>query len=523
MKAHLLFADRDTGLSVTFTPRAGFSVSGPALPQGAGDLVADLEIETMLGAMANGDELLFEIANYTLLSSLADPSEVAYRQEILKDCLAYPAVAREIYAITLAAIVREQGIYRPYGEHPSGVLRRSVEVLGIFVDLLKRLRQIADLNAGTMKSKGMRALFSMLSEDLTDDYFNAIDEHLERLKFKGGVEVSARLGKGNRGTGYVLRRPVRNAKRSWRERIGLSPQSTYSFQLAPRDEAGSRFLSELNDRGQDLAANSLAQSTDHILGFFRMLCIEIGFYASCLNLYDHLTAKGEPTCMPRPHPSTQATLGFRGIYDVCLALRSEHRLVGNDANADAKTLVMITGANSGGKSTLLRAIGLAQLMMQCGMFVGAEAFSASVAAGVFTHFVRQEDETMASGKLDEDLARMSLLADSIGHHSMVLFNESFGATNEREGSEIACQIVEALIESGVKVLFVTHQFTLASTLYSRRLEQALFLRAERAKGGHRSFKLAEGGPLPTSFGEDLYHRIGGFNSVCSATRPVVDA
>ncbi len=52
-------------------------------------------------------------------------------------------------------------------------------------------------------------------------------------------------------------------------------------------------------------------------------------------------------------------------------LRTDHRIVGNDLDGDKKDLVVITGANQGGKSTFLRSIGLAQLMMQCGMFVPA--------------------------------------------------------------------------------------------------------------------------------------------------------
>ena len=53
---------------------------------------------------------------------------------------------------------------------------------------------------------------------------------------------------------------------------------------------------------------------------------------------------------------------------------------------------------------------------------------------------------MKSGKLDEELSRMSAIVDHITSHPMILFNESFAATNEREGSEIARQIVSALLE-----------------------------------------------------------------------------
>jgi DNA mismatch repair ATPase MutS len=185
----------------------------------------------------------------------------------------------------------------------------------------------------------------------------------------------------------------------------------------------------------------------------------------------------------------------------------EGRVVGNEIAANGKRLVVITGANRGGKSTFLRALGLAQLMMQCGMFVPAESFRAGVSSGVFTHFKREEDATMESGKLDEELRRMSTIVDRIKPDSVILLNESFASTNEREGSEIARQIIRALLESGVRVFCVTHLFDLAQSLYRAHGSGAVFLRAERLPDGRRTFRLIEGEPLATSYGEDLYARI----------------
>ena len=148
-------------------------------------------------------------------------------------------------------------------------------------------------------------------------------------------------------------------------------------------------------------------------------------------------------------------------------------------------------------------------MTQCGMFVGAESLRVNVCDGVFTHYKREEDETMESGKLDEELARMNEIANHISAGCMLLCNESFAATNEREGSQIAREVVTALLDEGVKVLFVTHMFDLADGFYRRGLDSALFLRAERGTDGARPFKLSEGEPLPTSYGEDSYRKIFG--------------
>lgn len=170
---------------------------------------------------------------------------------------------------------------------------------------------------------------------------------------------------------------------------------------------------------------------------------------------------------------------------------------------------MITGADQGGKSTFLRSVGLAQLMTQCGMFVGANSYRAAVCDGLFTHFKREEDVTMSGGKLDEELKRASEIADQVTPTSLLLFNESFAATNEREGAEIAQAIIRALLDLGAKVVFVTHSYELARSFHDRRMPNALFLRAERQPDGKRTFRQIEGEPLPTSYGADLYAQVFG--------------
>jgi DNA mismatch repair ATPase MutS len=289
--------------------------------------------------------------------------------------------------------------------------------------------------------------------------------------------------------------------------VFLQKPAGFTFQLHPRDENGAKALSELQARGTSLVANAVAQSAEHILNFLSMLKTELAFYIGCLNLRARLTQIGEPICFPKPAPAPDRQHSFHGLYDVCLALSMKRKVMGNDVRADDKKLVIITGANQGGKSTFLRSIGLAQLMMQSGMFVPADSFCANICDRLFTHYKREEDVSMKSGKFDEELSRMNEIVDHITPNSIVLFNESFAATNEREGSEIARQIVTALVEKQVKVFFVSHLYDFARGFYDEGLDSAIFLRAERQSDGTRTFKLIEGEPLDTSYGEDLYRRI----------------
>ena len=56
---------------------------------------------------------------------------------------------------------------------------------------------------------------------------------------------------------------------------------------------------------------------------------------------------------------------------------------------------------------------------------------------------------------------------------------------------------------------MSHQYALTHGFYERRLSTALFLRADRQPDGRRTFKLVEGEPLSTSFGEDVYREVFG--------------
>jgi DNA mismatch repair ATPase MutS len=472
-------------------------------------LTQDLELNMLFNAMALGDEFLFDVAKKTILSDFGNLHTIHYRQNILKDCLKNPSIVRDIYQVTIECVEnKKKRWYSIFSRYPGAVLMSSVEMLQMFIGLLKKLKNIADEHADKFGSEGFTAFFAMIRRELDDEYFGILQDHLRELKFRNGVLISAELGEGNEGTHYILRKP-NEKKESWMERIFAKRPPVYTFSLHPRDEAGGRFLSELKDRGINLVANALGQSADHVDSFFKMLRIELAFYIGCLNLHESLGQMGGPVCFPLPVAHNERRHSFHGLYDVCLALTMKQKVIGNDVNADNKDLVIITGANQGGKSTFLRSIGLAQLMMQAGMFVPAESFSANVCDRLFTHYKREEDVSMESGKLDEELARMSGIVDNITPNSILLFNESFAATNEREGSEIARQIVSALLEKRVKIFFVTHLYEFSHSLFDKKMKKAIFLRAERGDEGKRTYKLVEGEPLETSYGQDSYIKVFG--------------
>ncbi len=497
MKAHLLFPDRD------FDPKADPPPQWPELAQ-------DLEVDTLLGAMTEGDAFLLDVAARTLMaaSGAGDARVIAYRQAALQDALDHAEQVRALYALVVEAIdSRKKHLFGLglFGRYPSFNLRGAVELLQTFVQYLRRLRQQADALSGSFRSEAFGTLFESLKRDISDDYFDTVQEHLETLRFRHGVLLSSGLGPGNAGSGYVLH-AGNGSRAGWLARLLHQAPPQYTFRLAERDEAGAQALSELVDRGINDVANAMAQATDHVLSFFELLRAELGFYVACLNLQQRLAAI---VCIPTFKPIGALQLRVQGLRDPTLALTLQRAPVGNTLDANGKNLIAVTGANQGGKSTFLRSVGLAQLMLHAGLFVAAESYDGELASGLFSHYKREEDAGMQGGKLDEELDRMSVIADQIRPGALWLSNESFASTNEREGSELLLQGVDALRQRDIKVALVTHLFDAALRLQAQDADRVRMLRAERRDDGSRSFRLEAGDALQTSFGADLYAEVFG--------------
>lgn len=495
MKVFLLYPDRD------FDPLQ-------PLPPLAGDLERDVGLDILFHAMAQGDPFLLQVARQVVLSSQADLEVIAYRQEILKDCIHHAELIRQIYQLPLEFLERKRKQWlwiSPRYSSPGAILGSARQLLEASLDLLRRLRQIADQYGEAFASRGLRRFFRMIREELSDEYLDVVEKHLQRLHFPEGVLLKARLGPGNGWRDFVLCKP--NEAKGWVQRLFVAFSPSYSYTLHPRDDAGARLLGELRDRGLAMVANAVAQAAEHVESFFNVLRWELAFYIGSLNLYERLVALNEPVTFPQPMAAGSHQLSCKGLYNVSLALTMGKRVVGNDVSAPGKSLVLISGPNQGGKTTFLRSIGLAQLMMQSGMFAPAESFSANLCTAVFTHFKREEDATMKSGKFEEELVRMSTIVDHLKPNALLLLNESFAATNEREGSEIAWQIVRALLEKEVKVFYVTHLYEFAHRCYKEQPAKTLFLQAERLADGTRTFRLKEARPIETSYARDLYRKI----------------
>ncbi len=461
-------------------------------------LKADLELNTILDNISKGDKFIRASCLSALFAPLRDLKLVEYRHSVLADAIAHPEVIRALYDLCLEAEKRRKAtIHWMTNYYLSTTYSGAIEYLINFTETLQKLRRQAEANQASFRSEGFTDLFRTLKEELPDSYLEKVRSQLTELNNQDGYLVSARLGGHLQGVDYVLRRREKKL-------LNLDFAKAQTYKLTEKD-AAAEDISARQDRAINQVTNALAQSAEHLSSFFDALRTELGFYMGCLNFMELMKGYGMPTCIPTLTEASGDSRSWEQMYDVALVFTKKSAVGGNDLRAEHKMLYLVTGANQGGKSTFLRSLGQAQLMAQSGMPAAAREFTAPLRGSLYSHFKKEEDRYMKSGKLDEELERMSRIADRIRPGDMLFLNEAFAATNEREGSEIARQVTEALIQNRVEVFSVSHLHAYSTAFKGR--EEVQYLRAERLDDGRRTFHILPGEPLETAFGEDLYKKI----------------
>lgn len=484
-------------------PDADFSLESP-LPETAADLIVDLDLARIFDAMASGDPFVRTVVERAVMLSLDNAKLIQYRQALMQDALSHPDAIRRLYQLASEALDRRKRhfFFGVTTRYPSSILHESADLLMTMTEMLRQLKAEVGRDREAFGSPALTQFAAMLGDELSDEYMATLEQYLRDLKQRDNIVLRARLGQGLQGTDYTLLKPTKSG--SWMDRLLGRGPAHYSFQIPDRDQGGISALSEIRDRGINEVANALAQSAEHVLGFFQQLKTELAFYLGGIHLADQLRERGCPVCLPDFAESDTWRLSFDSLRDVGLVLSTDQPVVGNDSAVQDLSLLVITGANQGGKSTFLRSLGQAQLMFQSGLFVAAEHYGGSIMAGLASHFAREEDASMERGKFAEELERMSRLIGAMRPGAFMLWNESFQSTNEREGSDVAQEITRALVDSGVRIAFVTHLNAYAEAVFQEHRPDCVFLRAERLDDGTRTYRIVPGPPMETSFGVDLY-------------------
>lgn len=485
-------------------PRSPSRTATMARPSGSPDHSPD-------GAADHApDDAAADAFREVLLAPPGGAALATYRADVLADFRTHPELQEELdrlAAETIATARRAGMAASSLTERPTAVGREAVSVLRAVLPLLDAFAEVASARAaGPARSAGVTGLYARLREVLTRERLGALDHALRRLDSPEGTRALAGIGRDGRLAGWVLAAPEGRLSRHWRRPRRTEERTVV---LADRDEAGAATLAELADRAILDAARLLDGAALGVVAFASALAAELAVYRGAARLGETLAAGGSPTC--RADPGNEGdVLRAVGLYDPGLAIRTQRTPVGNDLEATGARLVLVTGANQGGKTTFLRAVGCAKLLASAGFPVPAAHYCAPLAGSVWTHFPRAEDRTGRHGRLDHELRRLAYLVDRMRPGDLLLLNESFASTDEEGAEALAREIIPPLCDAGVRVVFVTHLGDVARSLASDpEFGKVVALSAERRADGERTFRLRPGLPESTSHGADLWRRVVG--------------
>jgi DNA mismatch repair protein MutS len=195
-----------------------------------------------------------------------------------------------------------------------------------------------------------------------------------------------------------------------------------------------------------------------------------------------------------------------GRHPVVERMMPRDQFIPNDVVlTDAARLIVLTGPNMAGKSTILRQIGLIQLMAQVGSFVPANRARLGIVDRLFTRVGASDNLVRGQSTFMVEMAETSAILHTASRRSLVLLDEIGRGTSTYDGVSIAWAVSEHLHDQvGCKTVFATHYHELTqladelphlrnfNVAVREAGEQVLFLHRLQPGGADRSYGIEVG-------------------------------
>lgn len=317
--------------------------------------------------------------------------------------------------------------------------------------------------------------------DFASDRLYSIRSRIRSLNEKIRVKLSEYLSKDARylQDGIVT---IRN------DRYVIPVKAEYKNQVRgfvhDRSQTGATFFIEpeyVLELNNELIALTIDER-EEVEAILRSLSKRIG------NLKDSLFADIEiladiDACLARAEfgyqkKCTKPEINGRGYINI---IKGRHPLLDKDKTVPVSIelgknydFLLLSGANTGGKTVTLKMCGLFSLMAQCGLFVPAsEGSSLAVFDNIFCDIGDSQSIEENLSTFSSHVLNIKNICDGVTVNSLVLIDELGGGTNPDEGQALAKAIVTHFLKIGCKGIVTTHFTQLKEFAYSNdRIENA---------------------------------------------------
>jgi DNA mismatch repair protein MutS len=317
-------------------------------------------------------------------------------------------------------------------------------------------------------------------------------------------------------------------QRSWLDRV-------IGVRSDPNSEAGIAELHRVPEDPDMRPLSQLFQDLDRLLtqvarpvakaltqyarggsGSLLHLEYELAFFAGAARMITRIEARGIRCCVPDILPLESRVIECDQLVNTALALRADAAPVPSTVRFNTEgRIAVLTGPNSGGKTTYLRGIGLVLVLAQAGLMIPAEAARISPIDQLLTHFPALESRQ--HGRLAEEALRLRELFQKTTAHSLVLLNETFSSTSSGEALYLAQDMLAALRAVGSRAIYATHLIELAERLDEieglaagdcRLISLVAGVHVNAEGGGTPTYVITPGVPHARSYAQDIARKHG---------------
>ncbi|MCX8200281.1 MAG: DNA mismatch repair protein MutS [Candidatus Micrarchaeota archaeon] len=260
----------------------------------------------------------------------------------------------------------------------------------------------------------------------------------------------------NKIIGYYIEVPKSQADKVPQEYVRKQTQLASERFISPRLKEAEVMVLNAEERIKELEQEIYDKIVEYLGGYTEKM-YTLSSHIAELDVYQSFAKVSYENRYVKPAITENEILDIKGGRHPVVE-KATVSFVPNDVKLDKNNMIMvITGPNMAGKSTVMRQVALITIMAHMGCFVPAESAVVPLTDRVFTRVGARDDITRGQSTFMTEMVECANILNNATSRSLVILDEVGRGTSTYDGMAIAWAILEYIAEKiQCKTMFATH-------------------------------------------------------------------